>query len=425
MKKVVAIILVIFCLINQGLTNEIKLCDFDYEDEIIKRISNGPIIYIDLRECLLLALLNSSYLKAAFAYFEKSKYNLKYAYSELLPNFGFNGYIQDIQGQLLVGGALIEDLNEVALYGGVYITHDLTRRGQVIFNILSKKNLKRAQGYTYKGTYNDLLREVAISYYELIEAKLTLHNLLTSLCERKYQYEIANARYEVGEGDKFDKIRCEIEINETEIEIQNAIIEFKAKQAKLARYMGVEITSNLMPVEVDLKLYELVDSYDINETYNNALNYFPKIKELEANIASLKNQRNQYFSDFIPNLSIDAHYSYQGTARQGVLPNFNLMFKVDIPIGDRLGVGTWAKIRAMDKEIEAKEYELKYQKSLIKENITVSFIKSKKILDRIKIYKKEIDLTEKSTNIATGRFLEGEGSSLTLFKLKQLKRRQQ
>ena len=114
-------ILLIFITLLLPFSNAERIIDFDnldYEAEIIQLINQDPV-YIDLRECIYLALINNAYLKSRKSLYDSKNYEYKYSFASLLPDAGLQGYTRIIKGQLLVGGALIEDLNEVALYGGL------------------------------------------------------------------------------------------------------------------------------------------------------------------------------------------------------------------------------------------------------------------------------------------------------------------
>lgn len=388
-------------------------CELDYEAEVIKQLDITPV-YIDLRECITIAILNSSLLKSSYSLYESKDFEYKYSLTGFLPQIGLRAYTSFIKGQLLVGGALIADLNEQALFGAIYLKHDLTNGGKLFFEILSSKNLKKAQYYNYQGTFEQLLYETAISYYELIQEKLFIQNLLTALCERKYQYEITKARYEVGEGEKYDVLRTQIEVKQNEAELIDAIVKFRIKQAHLATLIGLDATSSIMPIEKDIKQYHLLGNLTTNEIYENAIKILPNIKKQEAEIASLKNQRNQNFSDIIPKFSFDLTYSSQGTVKLGSLPNATATINVDIPFGDRILLGTIAKYKALDKQIKALEYKLVYEKNVVRENILTSFETSKKTLEKISILETQHDLATKSQDIVSMKFFEGEEELLNV-----------
>lgn len=406
MKKILLIILILFSQ-NAFASKQINFDDLDYEAEIVEIINEKPV-YLDLSECLFLSLFHNAYFKSRKSLYESKIFEYKHSITSFLPDAGLMGYTRFIKGQLLVGGALIEDLNEVALYGGFYIKHDLTNAGRNIFEMLSKKNLKTAQFYDYKGTKQQLLYETAKTYYELILAKLIVHNLLIALKDRTYQYEIAEAMYEVGDVEKLDVLRTESEVRQTKVELYDAVNNFQIKQTKLSRLLGIDTYSPIFPIEKEIREYNLVGDLTREDVIDYAFSNFPKIKEYEEEIKSLKKQRLKLFSDIMPNVDLDFEGSYQGTARLGLLPNTTFMINATLPFGEKLYLGTITKIKTLDKQIESKEYALKYYKTEVKENILVSFFHSENSKKKIVENKKKAELTHQSAEIATGKYFEGE-----------------
>ncbi len=409
MKKIVAIIILAVLLFPQALCREkFEEIKVDVEKEIHEKLNIEPI-YVALDDCLLIALINNYNLKSAKALYESKSWEYKNALSAFLPQVGLQGFITHYHGSLLVGGALLEELDETALFGAGYISHDLTQGGKTIFQAMSQKNLKKSQNFKFATTNNEILYRVAVNYYRLLETKIVIERFFINLKERAYQYEIAKALYDVGAGEKFDVIRTDIELKQAEIDLLISMNDFKTNALKLANSMGVEVSSPLMPIEKTIKEYKLFNEGEDGEAiYQVAVDIEPSLKALEKEIASLKNDRSKILCDFVPKVDFYAQYSYQGTVRMGVFPNTQIGLNAILPLGENLGLGTLTKVRAMDKQIESKTHALEQARRDIKERILTAEIDSNKFMRKIELNSKQLELSTVSAQIATGKFSEGE-----------------
>ncbi len=424
MKKIIAIIISFVFLFPQALCKEnSKEIKVDVEKEICEKLKIEPI-YVGLDDCLLIALENNFNLKSAHSLYEEQDWEYKNSLAAFLPQAGLLGFVTYYKGALLVGGALLDELQETALLAGGYVSHDLTQGGKTIFQSMSQKNLKKAQNFKLATTREEVLLNVAINYYNLLETKLVIESFLINYEETAYQYKIAKAQYEVGTGEKLDVARSDVELKQAEIDLLVAINNFKLNEIKLANSMGVEVSSPLMPIEKSIKEYKLfADEEDAEAIYQTALVNQPSLKALEKEIASLKNERSEILCDFVPNADFYAQYSYQGTVRSGVYPNTQIGINVDIPIGDHIGVGTFTKVRAMDKRIQAKTYQLEQARRDIKERILTSYVDSNKFMKKIELAAKQLESSTVSAQIATGRYFEGEGIFLDVIQAQTEKTR--
>src|SRR5699024_7056580 len=76
---------------------------------------------------------------------------------------------------------------------------------------------------------------------------------------------------EAGLGTKFDVIRSKTELAQAKQNLLDALQEFRLSQARLANIMGIEITSSLMPIELEAQEYMLIDKEKtIEDLYNTA-----------------------------------------------------------------------------------------------------------------------------------------------------------
>ena len=94
---------------------------------------------------------------------------------------------------------------------------------------------------------------------------------------------------QAGLGTKFDVIRSKTELAQAKQNLLDALQEFRLSQARLANIMGIEITSSLMPVELEAQEYMLIDKEKtIEDLYNTACLSREDVKKIRSQIQALK-----------------------------------------------------------------------------------------------------------------------------------------
>ena len=439
MKKAIAILFLIitlhcnvpsYCKEEQA-DNEINLnsnfsdClkDVNVEEEVKNYLGDEPV-YVNLKECLEVALLYNFYLKSANYDYIRAKWEYKNSLTNFLPDLSVNNYSVYYSGQVLVGAALLENFNELALSVYVRGTHQLTKGGEQIFEARSKKNLKFAQRHNLDFTRSEVLLYCAQYYYELLRTKLGIEIYQKNYKERCAQLVQTENLMNAGLGTKFDVIRSKTELAQAKQNLLDALQEFRLAQAKLANIMGVEITTCLMPIEMEAQMYTLIEeNKTIEDMYNLAFSSREDVKKMRAQIQALREQKRMIYTQFVPRPRIIAQEQWQGTARAGLGPAIVLGAYVDWNLGQNMGAGTITQAKAKQAEIDKNIVDLEQSLRDIKESILKDYYESKISKDRIKISQEQTDYATQSVKLAELRLDAGEGILIDVIQAQTFKTR--
>lgn len=366
-------------------------------------------IPISLDECLDIALKFNFNIKSNYENYKSYEYKYKNSLAKFLPDFGYTWYSIYYRGQVLVGTALVDQFNELALSSTLFVTHQLTEGGKQIFEAKAKKFEKFEKQENLNFTKEEILFLTTKYYWELFQTKADIEIYLKNLYERMAQLKLTQNQEESGVGTRFDVIRQENEVISAKRSMLNAINDFKLKQAKLSNIMGIEINTALFPIEETAKPYQLFEDIELEKIYDIAKKNRKDIKAYENKINSIKNEKRTLYTDFSLKPRIFYQHQNQGTARIGMGENNVVGLYVDWSLGENLGVGTITKIKAKTHEINSKIYELEIKIRNIKEKLLNSYYNSKLLLKKINITQKQIDFATESVSLAELRLEAGEG----------------
>lgn len=395
--------------------------EVDVKEEIVQFFKETPVP-VSLDECIGVALLNNFNIKASNSEYISSKWDYRNALSQFLPEVNFEGYSIYYRGQVLVGNVVPEHVKELALSGTLVVSHDLTSGGAQIFEAKAKKMTARANLKSLDFKKDEVILETAKDYYELLRAKISIEIQLKNLYERTAQLKLTETLKEAGLGTRFDVIRSESEVALAEQNLMAALNNFRRYQAALANIMGIEVNSELFPVEVEMKPFVLVDErFDAEELYKIAEHSRDDVKSIQSAILSLKQEKNKVYTEFIPHFRVVYQGQFQGTARAGVYNNNVIGAYVDIPIGSRLGVGTITKAKSIQNKIDSEIYLLEQKLRDIKKEIVSNYHNARILKERIEIAKRQVEYASESVKLAELRLDAGEGILIDVIQAQTIK----
>ena len=393
----------------------------DVDTEIIEHFKEEPV-FVSLDECIGIALLNNFNIKIANADYVSAKWDYRNALAQFLPEVNFEGYSIYYKGQVLVGGVVPDHVEELALSGTLRVTHDLTQGGAQIFEAKAKKLTARANLNNLDYTKDMAILETAKDYYELLRAKISIEIHLKNLYERTAQLKLTQTLMEAGLGTRFDVVRSKGEQALAEQNFMAALNNFRTAQAKLANIMGIEVNTHLFPIEIEVNPFILVDEkLSTEELFKIAEFSRDDVKSLEAQIKSLKQEKNKIYTEFVPKPRILYQGQFQGTARVGVYPNNLVGAYLDVPVGSRLGAGTITKAKSMQAQIDSASYNLEQLLRNIKENIISNYYRAQILKERIEIARRQVEYASDSVRLAELRLDAGEGILIDVIQAQTIK----
>lgn len=392
---------------NQYCKNCSKEVDLEKE---IESFLEQEAIPVSLDECLDVALKNNFDIKTRFETYKSYEYLHKNALAKFLPDFAYSWYSIYYRGQVLVGTALVDRFNELALSSSIVVRHSLTEGGKQIFDSKEAKFKKFAQNENYKYTKEEVLMYTGVYYWQLLQAKITIEIHLKNLYERMAQLKLTQNLETSGMGTKFDVIRQKNEVASAKRSLIEAMNNFRLMQAKLSNIMGIEIKTPLYPVEREVKPNNLIDKdIELEELYEIAHKNRKDIKALQNEIRAAKYDKKSIYTEFSPKPRIFYQNQYQGTAKIGLGGSNVVGLYVDWALGENLGAGTITKAKAKQHEINAMVFNLQNKIRQIEEELLNSYYNSKLLLQRIDITKKQVNYATESVTLAEMRLDAGEG----------------
>ncbi len=384
-------------------------------EKFIKEQIKGEFVPVSLDECISVAMQNNFDIQIKYHEFKSSKYNYQYSLSKFLPNFETTSYIAHYAGQILVGGVLSDDFNEVALSINMNVYHNLTKGGKEIFEAKAAKYFSKSKNHQQNFTKTEVIYLTSKYYYETLLAKIYIEIYLRNLIERNAQLALTKSQEKAGFGTHFDVIRSQNESLDAKNKVLNALNSFRISEANLANILGIEIETKLMPFENEVNELDLIDyKKPIEELYNLALENREDLKSNKDLINYERQVKNTILTDFMPKPYVGYQQQFQGTAKTSIYPNYIIAGYLTWQPGEYLSVGTLKKIKVQNEKIKTKKLEYENNLRAIKENLIKAQSNSFFNKKQIEINKQRLDFSKESIKLATLRFNNGKGILLDI-----------
>lgn len=391
----------------------------EYIDKELERLLDVKLVHISLEECLKLAVLHNYEIKSKTATERSNYWYKKNAYTKFLPEAQYDFILQRLSGLYVIGGILPDRVNETPMQSTFEFSWDAFNRGRTFFEVSQRRSLYRASVLEKNFTREEIILKTAVSYYELLRNKAEVDIYATNVIDRKSQYDLTKARYNVGVGTKFDIYRSEAELEKAKQQYITSFNSIRMKQAELANLTGINVLVPLYPKDNIIKEKKLtdIDTCELVEISHNRKD----ILALQKRIDAMKAVRSSQYMDFVPNIGVNYQYANNGTAKLGLYPSHTFTVTAIAPLGSRLGFETITRIKAQSAEIKAKEYDLIQKKRDVEEAVINSTQKSESALKRITASRKEVYAAEKSLESSIVLMNSGVSSFIDVIQAQALK----
>lgn len=321
------------------------------EDKILKRYP-AAIIHVTLEDCIALALKNNFKIKIANSEADEKKWIVRNRTSKYLPDFYYTYSISNLNGAFLAGGVIPTRVNETAIQDNFYVKWQLIDGGYRWFLRKAAKSKYDAAQKDAVFTREEVLKNVAISYYRLLATKLSIRVLLRNLSEFEAHLEINKARK-----SEFDILRSQAAIADAKQDLAKRYSEYGREQANLANLLGVEVSDKIIPQEEFIIKKTLVDkNLEIETLSQDAYMHRNDLEALRHEIKALENEKKTIYSKFLPRCDAYGSMGRVGTSRLGLMPSRQVGVLAYVPLGP--GVAEYTDFKRYDALIDKANFEL-------------------------------------------------------------------
>lgn len=258
----------------------------------------------------------------------------------------------------------------------------------------------------------NLIRDIAISYYEITRISEQVENLEANLEVSEERIEIEEAKVEIGSGSEYDLLQAKSDLNEDRSALfreRNILTEAKITLNELLSrdpYSEFEVSR-----EIDLNRF-----LDRDELYGKLIdeNAQLSIARLEKEIS--RHEMREIRGERFPQIAVNTAYNYNRAENDGGFFRFNESRGFTFGITARINLfnGFDTSRRAQNAQINRKNAELSYEsdKLMLESRFLALYRSYQNTLELVDLEEENFLNAEQTLDIALERFRLGSISSL-------------
>ncbi len=410
---------------SQMIKGSASYSDLEKQKVIDREVSselNSNFIYMDLKNCIDLALGENYEIKIRRANKGEAYWLNKNAQFALLPDIYYNFDIKNLEGRYLVGGIVATTTHEVPIQSLAVLEWSTINQGRYFFNLAFRRNILKSARANLEFTKDEILLNTIQAYYDTLEKKMEIEVQKINLYDRIEQLKYTEARFESGLGTLYDVKRAQAELAGAQQDYAETLYSLRINQSKLALVMGIEVLDAIYPFEISVDQRELVNpECDVECLYKQALESREDVKSKKAEIQAYRAQRNMNYTDIIPAVTVSYQNGLVGTKNSGLTSHNSLTLDVRAYLGKNLLMGTITQIKAETEVVKAKKLELINLEREIKANIISAYYDSENALKKIKAAKREVEAADISLDLSLTSMKAGDATFIDVIESQNIK----
>ncbi len=389
----------------------------------VRTDQNQPLT---LGQALEFARRNNQELQVALLQLERAQAGLKVARAALLPNVGLNAQVgrsntaSNELGNIITERQQenqppefrreIDDSPTTSFTGGAQINYDLYTSGARSARIRQAEEQERLQELDVERLSEEIRLNVATEYYNLQEADEQVRISRAAVVNAEASLRDARALEEAGVGTRFDSLRTQVNLANSQQQLTNAQSQQRIARRALATRLNLAQSGTLSAAD-PVKLAGLW-----NQTLENSIvlayQNRPELQQQLAQRNISQQQRREALANLGPQVSVVANYDLldQFNDNVGLTNGYSVALRANLNLFD----GGASKGRAAQSRVDTEiaETQFSQQRNQIRFQVEQAYSQQQSNLENVQTSQAALDQARESLRLARLRFQAGVGTQL-------------
>jgi len=383
------------------------------EPSEVKVGQNQPLT---LQQALEFARRNNQDLQVALLELERSKAGLKQAQAALLPTVALNAQVarsssssQELsrRQQGLPDNA---DDPSTAFSGGAQVSYNLYTSGLRSANIRQAEESLRAEELQVEQLSEEIRLSVSTQYYNLQGADEQVRISREAVKNAEASLKDARALEEAGVGTRFDSLRTQVNLANSQQQLTNALSQQRIARRQLATTLNLAQSATLSAAD-PVKLAGLWN----NTLENSIVLAYQNRPELQLQLAQRnisQQQRKAALAQLGPQVRLIANYDVLDGLNDsvGLSDGYSIALRADLNLFDGGALKAQAAQRKAD--IQIAETQFSSQRNQIRFQVEQAYSQLQSNLENVQTSGAALNQAVESLRLARLRFQAGVGTPL-------------
>lgn len=386
---------------------------------------------LSLDDAIRIALQSNSNLKKTENNVGTFEANVKSAYGAFLPSLGASGSLSwtrsessggetyVYQGTTFTSEPVTTETRNYSLGAGANIT--LFDGLSNFANLSQSKNELESAELMLARIKQDIVFNTINLYYAIVNNQELLKVKEDDVKWNKQNLETITERNKLGAVTLADVYAQQVRFGNAELEVVRTRNLLESSKSELLDYLGLDVlddyqfSDSITDQSISSVERNLSEDYqNISQIVKDALNARPDYKSAQLNLESANDGITKAWSGYLPTLTGNANFNTYANDPNELFNsrNYTLGLSLNIPIFSRFSTENqvqFAKINAMNKEIEVSDLERQ-----IKRNLKSTFLDLEASEKALEVGKRNVVAAEENRKIESEKYSLGAGTLLNV-----------
>jgi outer membrane protein len=286
---------------------------------------------------------------------------------------------------------------------GQQIIYDFGRTSN---RVAAARGQLEADRFGLAATQGDVVLNVKVAYFQVIEAKKLLEVAEVSITRLQQHLQQAEGMYEVGLRPKIDVTRARVDLASG---IADRVRQAGALQVAKATLLNAIGVVQPLDYEVEDMPAEAGAPETLEPLVAEALERRPEVKQLQATTKGLEANVSAAWADYLPDLTGTGTYNYAGTMFP--LPNnWDIGAALSVPIFN--GFLTRAQVAGARATLRQAQAALEGQRLSVRLEVERAYFDVRTALEQLEAQRVAVRNAQENLDLAQARYREGLGSAV-------------
>ena len=266
------------------------------------------------------------------------------------------------------------------------------------------EELERNGEYAFRKDLNETVYNVITSYYNIVMLNEQIHATLEQIDLYNDRYFLAQRRFEIGTGAKYEVLEAQVDLNEQRsnlLSLQNSVAVAKSS------------LSNLMGKRPDTN-YQVVDTIMVNpipeitDAQNKIDQQNPDILLANSDLAILMQTKKEINAARLPSINLGGFYNFARNANGAGFTLLNQTYGPSGSIGISIplfnGIIVKKQLAVADIQVKNQDLTIAQTKNDIQTSLSNAYINYHNFLKAVELEKSNLVLATENISIATERY---------------------
>jgi OMF family outer membrane factor len=376
--------------------------------------ANQPIT---LEQAIEIAKRNNNELQVSILELKRSQFALREQQAELFPDLQISGQVDNsrsVSSSLQVDRAKNTNPNisdapsDTSFSGQAQLTYDIYTSGRRLAAIKEAEERSRFQELAVENKEEDIRLDVSTRYYDLQQADEQVRIAQSAVENAQASLRDAQALERAGVGTRFDVLRSQVNLANSQQELTNAISNQLVARRRLATLLNLPQSINISaadPAQL-AGLWNQTLEQSIVLAYQNRAELQQQL--LQRNIS--EQQRRQALATLGPQISLFARYDLLDVFNDNTRVSDGYSFGVRASLNLFDGGAARARSAQARTNIEIAETQFSEQRNQIRFQVEQAYATQQSNLENVQTANAALEQAKEALRLARLRFQAGVGT---------------